>query len=577
MSENLFPTWVIGSVDLTEYPFSVDRDNTVDIGEPEMVVETLASQLADGDLERTVRYGNRAYVIPIYIEGPTLADVADAEALLRAQLRRDGLTLTHNPGDSWAVDSVYEVQTAKMTPARDDRFESHLIRKFTLTLTCGPFARSAARVVTEALAPPAATPTTATINDATSTTGWSAGLINTTTGISSPAVVDLGADGIAASGYGWTLTLRYTTTTPISLTGTEYITVEMSGTTPTSFYLDYVGDSAIITPISARATTAGTVVYVLPANPARSLDGLEITYNNFSTTGSVDENLVLRVYDVSRTDTIPQISSRQISRIVPVSGTERTPASLAIASADGVDDLGMTVVHTSPEDGSGYSPPLRRWRTSGAASPTPDAATMSGAREPITLANPFIAVVPNNSIPEGGYLLAARMRVSAAGTAVVNWATETVIDGTSDGYVTDYATVAFPNTGWFFVPIAVLTLPSVRSYSGNVKILLSSTTTELDEAWLFRVDDGSALTVVHNTVKPRLWLDSPDVSSQVPRIWVGSNAARTDASHPGANLYAHGNHTFTPDAMAVFVGTSGTEYPSVTLTHYPRWHSNAAS
>ena len=90
MSEDLVPTWVIGGIDLTEYPFRVDRDNTVDIGEPEMVVESVASQLADGDLERAVRHGNRTYVIPIYIEGPTLADVADAEALLRAELRRNG-------------------------------------------------------------------------------------------------------------------------------------------------------------------------------------------------------------------------------------------------------------------------------------------------------------------------------------------------------------------------------------------------------------------------------------------------------------------------------------------------------
>lgn len=548
-------------------------------GQSQAVVRQIVSMLADGDLVSYDRAGNRVAEFDVLIEGADGVALQAGEVALRRELYRPN-AVTWTPPADFSAPTVYEVVTSEMAPKFDDIDELRTRRVFHVTLTCAPFARPPAAITVPALAPPAVSPTTATINDATSTTGWSAraqtmvdGLV---TDIVPVSVTDLGADGVSVSAECIFLQFTYTPPAPIALTGTPYVTVELSGSVPDLFSIVHpTGAASGATPTLVRALTNGHTQYVLPVDPARPLVRVDVFWSKtYYPTPTV---VTFNAFDISRTDTLPQISTRQISRIVSVAGTERTPASLAISAPNGTDDLAMTIVHTSPEDGSGYAPPLRRWRVSG-GTVTADASTMSGGREPIVLANPFIAEVPNLAVPEGGYLLAARTRIASGTSATINWATDTQIDGATEGYVTDAATFDFPSTGnWFFTPIAVLTLPSVRSMSGKVRILLSSTNAELDEAWLFRVDDGCALTVVHYGAKPRLWLDSPDVSSQVPRIWIGDNTSRADASHPGANLYAHGNHTFTPDAMAVFVGTSGTENPEAALTYYPRWHSNAAS
>ncbi|RYB90831.1 hypothetical protein EUA06_11180 [Nocardioides glacieisoli] len=526
-------------------------------GQSQAVVRQIVSMLADGDLVSYDRAGNRVAEFDVLIEGADGAALQAGEVALRRELYRPNV-VTWTPPADFSAPTVFEVVTSEMAPKFDDIDELRTRRVFHVTLTCAPFARSRDLVTVPALAV-GPTPTTVTVSTADSTTGWTT-VAPATLGQTGGYVYSTQTSAFFGEGE------HYLFFAAATVPATPYVVVEWQATYPTLF-----------TPTLLAAPVVQTLN--LP-------DGWTKTV--YDTTGlsyaSLTFRAVLRgtsgqyrIRDVKRTDTIPQITARQVARIVSVAGTERTPASLAIKSANGTSNLNMTVVHTSPEDGSGYSPPLRRWRVSGAASPTTDAATMSGAREPILPANPFIAEIPNPALPEGGYLLAARMRASVVGSATINWATDTRIDGVAEGYVTDYATTNFPSSGnWYFVPIAVLTLPSVRSYSGKVRINLSSMTAELDEAWLFRVDDGCALTVLHNAVKPRLWLDSPDVASRVPRIWIGNDAGRVDASHPGANLYTHGNHTFTPDAMAVFVGTSGTENPEASLTYFPRWHSNAA-
>lgn len=576
----------LGSLDLAS-GFPHDDGYTLSVlgagatfGQSQAVVRQIVSMLADGDLVSYDRAGNRVAEFDVLIEGADGTSLQAGEVALRRELYRPN-TVTWTPPADFSAPTVFEVVTSEMAPKFDDLDELRTRRVFHVTLTCAPFARSAVPVTVQALTV-GVTPTIVTINNADTTSGWTAlGVVGSNPSFSNP-VTDEG------SFVRTTLTGEYAgvsliLTTSQDVTATRYIEVEVSGSpalgpavtegTPGFGFTFDGGVTPYLLPVLTRLLSGGRTLYVFDANGYSTLTRLAVSrrYLASPVTSTVE------VHDVRRTDTLSVITKRQTARIVSVLGTERTPASLAIASADGTTNLGMTVVHTSPEDGSGYSPPLRRWRVSGAASPTADTSTMSGAREPIAVANPFIAEVPNEAIPEGGYLLAARLRVSSPGMAIINWATETVIDGVGDGYVTDYATVTFPNTGWFFVPVAVLTLPSVRSYSGKVRVLLSSATAELDEGWLFRVDDGCALTVVHNVVKPRLWLDSPDVSSRVPRIWIGNDAGRADASHPGANLYCHGNHTFTPDATATFVATSGAENPKAALTYYPRWPSNAAS
>jgi hypothetical protein len=537
----------LGDLILTDYPYSVGFG--YNLGRP---------SLDDEPREMSVTVG---------IEGADLAELADHEAALARECNRTFNEFAVTPGDGFAPTSVFDTTDISATPIRyDDGGEQTNYREWELSIETVPHARSADLTVASPLSV-GGSPSVTVFDTCDVATGWSA----TIDGVSATATTfwEAGSVAIFATGDldGDEDTVILTRTVAVDFTGTPYLVVEARSGSPVS------------------ATADGVA---LPLLNVRDLGSRHLEYTFLAPTGTVtvldfaytrrpgEAWIGLFIYDLTKSNMPPGATAHQLSRIVPVVGTERTPASLQIASSDGTEDLGMTIVHTSPEDSSGYSPPLRRWRVSG-GTVTTDASTMSGGREMMTIANPFIAEVPNQALPEGGYLLAARLRVSVAGSAVINWAAETVIDGAGDGYVTDYATVTFPNTGWHFVPVAVLTLPTVRSYSGSVRALMSSATAEIDEGWLFRVDDDCALSVVHNILKPRLWLDSPDLTSRVPRIWVGDDENRLDASHPGGNLYCHGNHTFAPDAMSVFVATATTEYPDITLTHHARWHTNAAS
>ena len=171
MSLDLIPDWIVGDLSLTAHPYSVDADSTVDVGDPEARVVEMESMALDGDYEEVSGYGNRVYSLTVYVEGPSLGEVAQAEAVLRRELRRRDLTLTHDPGDSLSVPSVYEVWHASMAFQREDRHEAHVLRKFRLELTCSPFARSASPTTVAALAVPGAA-STVVIDTCDSATGW---------------------------------------------------------------------------------------------------------------------------------------------------------------------------------------------------------------------------------------------------------------------------------------------------------------------------------------------------------------------------------------------------------------------
>lgn len=579
----------LGALLLTDSFSDADHDFKFDVlaegvgfGVASGVKEVVTSLLADGDLTRTTRYGNREVSFVVEITGPDLASLAHGEAALRREVGRAN-TLTWQPPDEFAVATVFEVVDSEMAQRFDDLDELGKRRKFTLTLTCAAFARSQNPVTVEALGPPPVTPTIVTINDATSTTGWTATLASWSTGVTTPTIVDLGADGVSASGNGWSLDLRYTPSSPVALTGTPYLTVDLAGTAPTAFYVSYSdGSGSKVVPVLARSNPSGSVTYVLPVVAAKSLSALTVTHENLVGSGGIDGYLSFSAYDISRTDTLPQIGVRQITRIVEVGGTERTPGSIHVQTADGTGSLGLTIVHTSPEDGSGYSPPLRRWRVGASTGPeATDAAALSGKTEPVGFfGGGFYAEVPTSAIPEGGYVLVARMRSLAVQTKNLYWSASTIFPDatTQEGYVSGSLPYSFPDTNWHLIPLAALSLPSVRTSAGKVQILLQAESggaaqVELDEGWLFRADDDCALTILETT-RPHLWLDSADQSSPVPRVWVGDGAATK--VHPGSGLLAQGSHVLSPDGTALFTAAL-TDNPAADATFYRRWPSNAAN
>lgn len=580
-SINLVPSWRLNDLSLTTYPYGVDADSAVDIGEPEVLVNALPGSLADGDIEQEQRAGNRTYVLPVWIEGASLGEVAKNEAALRQTIRLGRLTLTHDSGDPLAPPSVYEVLVARMKLERQDITESHLLRKAILTLTCAPYARSADPVTVEALSPPVAVPTTVTVNNADTTAGFSAtktvGLAPSTT--SAIAVIDQGAyvSTTATETDAFSVMLNLAVSPTVSMSATKYLTIEASGSVDLYFAATLNGAGSYLTPALTRATSNG-VLYVFDT-AGKALSSVQV-YTKLDLRAGTRTHTV-SVYDVSRTDTLPQVTKRQASRTIEVGGTERTPASIRVATAG--TPLNFTAVHTSPSTLAGYSPPLRRWRTSG-NTVTADNALISGGREPVNL-TPIEAQVPLMSLPEGEYVLAAVMRSTVAGTFPITWTANSLIPGYGflGPTVSGVAQARFFDPGfWNLIPLDVITLPPVRATNSLAVVALTlnrapiaSEVIDIDEWWAFRVGEDSALTIV-STPATRLWLDSPDVTSSVPRVWVGDFNNRADARHPGSGLYAQGNHILHPDGTTVFVASNGSDSPSVTATFHKRWHSNAA-
>lgn len=568
---DLYPTWTLGDLVLTEYPFAVEFGG--DHGAPESVVELVASMLADGDLVQQVRHGNREITLTVIVEGATLGALAENEATLRRACSRQ-TTLEFQPGDVDSPASVFEVLSAEMRHARDDDNETNLLHRWELSLTCAPFARSVDPVTVEALAVPGSE-TLVTVDTCDLATGWSA------TSNGGPAPVDMAWAAGAVSVHellnpgGQTLTL--TRTGFINFTPTPYLQVEMGyradlGSLPVTCTVGgALSGGATLSPLEQRLLSPGRFLYTFDTA------GVTVESLTFTSVTSAD-TADLKIYNVARTDMPPNITRRQSSRIIEAGGTERTPASILVASPDDTP-LGLTIVHTCPEQGMGYSPPLRRWRTYGNTVYTDNPLTVSGAYESLG-PNHVVHVVPSESLPPGGYLLCARLWASSPGSAQIEVLTDT---STPDGEIVQQVArrtfVSFSAANvWQFTPIMVLTLPSARMTSGTVAVDIlnldgASINVEMDEAWLFRMDDDCALTVV-DSAHPNLRLDSPNVSTgSVPMVWTGGDS---EWFHPGGRLLAMGSHNLVPEGVSMFTVTANVDHPQTTATFYRRWHSNAA-
>lgn len=574
----------LGSVLLTDsvpdgtndFVFNVLADG-MSFGANSPVQEVVKSLLADGDLVRITRSGNREVSFSVEITGPTLASLADGEAALRQQVGGSN-TLTWQPPDALAPATVFEVVASSMVQQFDDLSELRRRRTFALTLTCSPFARSASLTSITALAPPPGTLVTATINNADTVTGWSALAYSGFGPGASSSPVTVTDQGLFVQATAITNRLGLSlTVASVSMATTRYVVVETSGTSAKlSFEMTMGGVTASYLPVASMATATGTTLYTLDAGTG-SFTGITV----YTAQSSKAVSQTINVHDVSRTNTIAQVANREAAAVVRLGGTERTPCSLQVNALAG-ELVGIGIVHTSPESGIGYSPALRPRRIAG-NTVTTNSSLISGASEGVT-ANPIIATVPVRSLPEDGYSLVAVMRSSVVGTFPLTYSVRTAFSGNyigGTGARVAQATFGAANT-WTIVPLGNLVLPPVRaSQDAFVQLdlyrtIVGAEVIELDEWWAFRMGEDCALTMVQSP-RAYLWLDSPDVTSPVPRVWVGNNLDRSDAHHPAFWLINQGNHVLHPDGTTIFVAAGGIANPTVTATAYRRWHSNAAS
>lgn len=553
--------------------FEVCAEGT-EFGSPEAVTRIVTSLLTDGAIVSYDSDANRTIPVRVRVNGPTLAAVAQGEAALRRASKRRN-ELTWQPPDTFAPVSVYESYPSSMRSVQESGWDLdeklRRVRTFALSLTCSPFARSADLTTVDALASGVSS---VVVDACDSTAGWTTGISANPDALSASAGAVWTTDSAAGDDR-----MSLYRSAPIDVSAHPYFRLEWKANPGAGYMILGVPSAPDQFPSELRrlALEDGWFRSTWLVEPGDLDSGFQLSYA--STVPSSTDFLGIR--EVLKSDIQPNQTPRQVSRILEVGGTERTPASIRVASANGTDNLGLTIVHTSPEDGSGYSPPLRRWRVAG-NTVTTDSLTVSGGREPLH-PDPVQFNVPTSSLPSGGYLLCAYVRVGLAGTYSVYFASYTEMpppnEAITAGEVINQVDIEFPEAHtWVLVPLGIMELPTVRTSSGQVLVGIQRANDEtvdmlIDEAWLFRVDDDCALTIA-DVAASNLWLDSPDVNSTVPRVWMGdSPEVRT---HPGPALESPGNHMLHPDGTAVFVSTLGTQWPEVSGSFYRRWPFNAA-
>lgn len=570
----IYQTFKLGDLTLTDYPFSVEFGG--DKGSPESVTDVVAALLADGDVVVRNRAGNRSLQYVVGVEGTDFLDLARNEALLVAECEKSRNELGITPGDEFGPTTVFETQAIELRPIESDSEHSALYHRWELTIPALPFGRSAGAVVAEPLAV-GETDTTIVFDTCDSVTGWTADI----DGIpETPSTIyDSGSVGVIVytNPDGDADILTMTRTGSVDFTGTPYLIVDKRNFNPFTENLRVFADGVELGVVDSRLMSGSRIRYVF-RSPMGTVSSLAFKHGR-----SGGDTLGMLIYELSRSTSPSGTTSRQASRIIPVGGTQRTPGSLRVASGSG---LGFTVIHTSHEDGYAYSPPMRQWRARGNAV-VPDSTCISGAREKI---HPEVVAyeIPAANVPPDGYTLGAWMKASATGSVRIFWASHTIVDGEIRGVVLSNAAITFTAGVWQFVEFPeLLTLPTVAVKSSSDALVhvslqrnpdpLVTVDVELDELWLFREGDGSALTIIETGDKTHLWLDSADIDSAVPRVWIGNAEDQSDAHSPGGyRILARGQHDFTPPASRVYVASSTGLNPAVRLTHHNRWHTNAA-
>lgn len=551
-----------------EYVFNVLADGA-GFGVAPTVQDVVTSLLADGEKARITRYGNREVTFQVEITGPNLASLARGEAALRGEVGR-GNILVWQPPDLLAAPTAFVVIVSSMAAKFDDLAELNQRRVFELSLTCEPFGQSVDPVTIPAISVPS-TASSTTVDTCDSATGWTAAINATPAHVSTSW--EPGAVSVIVSGASTRSALILTRTGSISFSTQRYLVIEVGynanlGSVPIVAYGGANQKAPELGKISQQQIENGWYRCVYDTGGA-TLSA--VTFAGYFTAADAD----LKIRNVSKRNQ-PGDLTRQQSRIIAPGGTERTPASIHVQSANGTDALGLTIVHTCPDDGSGYSPPLQRWRTVGQTRTT-DATAYSGNYELINVTS-WVAEVPTAALPTGAYTLLARLRCQTASTVRVSYSTSTIFPDTTtqQGFTLGQVDWSFAAANvWELVPLAVLSLPSVRTSAGKVQIALqveaSTPAVTLDEAWLFRVDDDCALTIV-DSARPHLWLDSPNSSSLVPRVSIGNGM--TSQVHPGSGLKAMGAHVLSQPGTAVFTAAL-TDFAKTDATFYRRFHTNA--
>ena len=576
----IVPTFTLGTLDLTAYPYAVEFG--ADLGAPENAYEVLLTALADGESVASDRVSNREISLTVLVEGASFAELAAAEAALIRETEEARNVLTIDPGDEVGPPTAFDTFRTQATLQRNDDEEQAFLRRYVLTIPALPHGRSVSPSVTSATS----SGTETVFIDGSSASGWGIFGFGITTGVvSSGGVLSVNT---AANGGAGLLTYTGSTTSLgsdrlIALTWKTTVKGLSSGPNVT---LTQGGVQSPNLPESLRSESGGwtTSYYSVPAEIS-SFERFDVSIivqgGGSAGTFQIDK--------VARWDSLPFIgSARQRSVSIITGGSVRTQGSIAVEHASSA--LGSTIVYTYPS-GTGFVPALTPSFFSGPATPTPDGTTISGKRVAIN-GSGVVYGIPAYRVPEGRAQLWARVRAPSAGTYSIAWsvgnAPTSALAFDAAWNTTGTTTVTLAANTWTLVPLAEA--PSQYREVGPlgfVRVGLTQTTgpstAEVDEAWLFPLDRG-ALTVLDAGVAApstggssnRVWVDAPSLDRPQGGLFQGTLTGRDDEHYVTA-ISSFMDHNFDPAGTTAFVVTSNAQLPTITLTHYRRWHTSAAA
>lgn len=577
------PTLTFGAFQLTQTNGStrVLADGT-SRGNPVPIEIVVRSWLQDGAIVAQQSYDNREMSVRVRFFGADLPALNALEASLFAELGKPNTLTIAFPN---APVSVFDVVTSHLDldDAEDEgEGQDKPWRTYVVKLTALPFARSAAQFTSVAL--PATGTTTTDLDTCGAITGWTAAANGSPVSVSfvggPPTVVTVTPGFLAASVVVMSKTFAATTT------ALKYLRIDWKPS-PSGATLSAIGDGAALPKIAeAASTTSGytrTWFYVAAASLAAVQIAVVPTVPSFAFVFSLD--------NVAITDARPGSgTTRQQIRSLDVPGSARTQGSLAIESATAA--LGDTLVYVYPRDTttSGYSPPLRQFRTAGNAV-TPDAAQVSGNTEPVNGGSGITIGVPIGLFPTGSYLLMGRMATAAGGTPTISWTTKTLLAGTSVDSGTTGSMAITTTAAYQIYALGRLQLPTVdldpaSASAGAVMNLTvtASAAVTYDEFWLFnttigrliRVDCGTGAGTVGGNSR-RLFIEPATVTTPRPTVRIGHSADRSDSHYPAGSFPSWQPPEFKPPQVNVLVVTPNATDASIALSGYARHHSNATS
>lgn len=579
------PTWTLGALALTTSPYLVVQD-TPDYGTPDVQTAVLTSLLGDGDIELTSRRGNRTLTLQVLIEG-SLTATATAEAALIVEMEKPFNRLTCNPGDGAAPSFSFTVFQGAVTYVRDEAREAQGLRLYTLTWRSLPWTESATEVVVPALA--ASGTTTTSVDTMAANTGWAStwngnatttNVVGSTLNVASPATAAV-------------VTLVMTRTGSITTSSTRYLVLDWKLGPGTVLYpgtsISAISVSGTVSKVAEAASpTLGytrTWWYVPVATSLASVQ-FSVATNDVSSTV---RQLVLDNLD--RSDVRPASgSAKQQQRSLDISGSAPSSGSISVQHATSA--LGDVLLYTCPDDGSGYSPPLRNYMSFGASVAT-DATAASGFTNH---AGPTIVTlydIPAKNLPEGEYLIVCRCRSTTATLSSATFFAQALNNNVAAG--TQYVTPpqVIPNTAApTFIRFGMMHLPTMLQSSNDASIVrvginnnTASSDLLVDEVYLFNMTTGRLSQVACGTAAPtfggtsnRLWLDAPTVENQgLGALWRGTAADRSDAEGAYQDALSPTVHKFAPGTLKVFsVAMNPTTAVDVAYRYRPAWQMNAA-